>query len=168
MGTHPIFESDFDCLTVKSAEKMTRYSAEVESSARSCKTSGSDVRVHFKNTRETAQAIKGMHLHKAVSYLKAVIAHERCIPFKRFCGGVGRTGQAKAFKSTTSQGRWPRNLASTFSVSSRTPSLTLRSKDSMLMPLSSITSRSTLLPNSAAEPTVLTVALTLTWLLPVT
>lgn len=37
---------------------MTRYSAEVESSARSCKTSGSDVRVHFKNTRETAQAIK--------------------------------------------------------------------------------------------------------------
>merc|ERR1712066_136857 len=92
----------------KSAEKMTRYSAEVESSARSCKTSGSDVRVHFKNTRETAQAIKGMHLHKAVGYLKAVVAGERCIPFKRFCGGVGRTAQAKQFKSPTSQGRWPK------------------------------------------------------------
>merc|ERR1712226_912007 len=72
------------------------------------KTKGSDLRVHFKNTRESAQAIKGMHLHKAVSYLKAVINKERCIPFRRFCGGVGRTGQAKQFKSPTSQGRWPK------------------------------------------------------------
>merc|ERR1712150_294082 len=40
--------------------------------------------------------------------LKAVVAGERCIPFKRFCGGVGRTGQAKQFKSTTSKGRWPK------------------------------------------------------------
>ena len=38
--------------------KMTRYASEAESSARSCKTKGSDIRVHFKNTRETAQAIK--------------------------------------------------------------------------------------------------------------
>ena len=38
--------------------KMTRYSAEAENAARSCKTSGSDIRVHFKNTRETANAIK--------------------------------------------------------------------------------------------------------------
>lgn len=87
---------------------MTKYSAESESAARSCKTSGNDIRTHFKNTRETAQSIKGMHLHKAVSYMKAVINHERCVPFKRFCGGVGRTGQAKAFNSTTSQARWPK------------------------------------------------------------
>merc|ERR1712046_65130 len=53
-------------------------------------------------------AIKGLHLHKAVSYMKAVVEGTRCVPFKRFCGGVGRTGQAKAFKSTTSQGRWPK------------------------------------------------------------
>ena len=52
--------------------------------------------------------VQGMHLHKAVGYLKAVVAGERCIPFKRFCGGVGRTGQAKQFKSPTSQGRWPK------------------------------------------------------------
>jgi len=51
---------------------------------------------------------QGLHLHKAVSYLKAVCEGTRCIPFKRFCGGVGRTGQAKAFNSTTSQGRWPK------------------------------------------------------------
>merc|ERR1712228_24077 len=112
MGTHPIFESDFDCLT-ENGLKMTRYSAEIESNARSCKTSGSDIRVHFKNTRETAQAIKGLHLHKAVSYLKAVVEGTRCIPFKRFCGGVGRTGQAKAFRSTTSQGRWPKKILPT-------------------------------------------------------
>merc|ERR1712083_1072553 len=109
MGTHPIFESDFDCLTDKyRIDKMTRYSAEIESNAKSCKTKGSDLRVHFKNTRESAQAIKGMHLHKAVSYLKAVINKERCIPFNRFSGSVGRTGQAKNFNSPTSQGRWPK------------------------------------------------------------
>merc|ERR1712096_48038 len=108
MGTHPIFESDFDCLTVRSRIKMTRYSVEAENAAKSCKTKGSDLRVHFKNTRESAQAIKGMHLHKAVSYLKAVINKERCIPFNRFAGSIGRTGQTKEFKSPHSRGRWPK------------------------------------------------------------
>ena len=37
---------------------MTRYSVEEENAAKSCKTKGSDLRVHFKNTREAAQAIK--------------------------------------------------------------------------------------------------------------
>merc|ERR1711944_80251 len=45
---------------------------------------------------------------RAVGYLKEVVAGERCIPFKRFCGGVGRTALAKQFKSPTSQGRWPK------------------------------------------------------------
>merc|ERR1712007_43165 len=76
--------------------------------AKSVKTRGSDLRVHFKNTRETAQAIKGMHLNKAVGYLKAVVAQERCIPFNRFSGSIGRTGQTKEFKSPTSKGRWPK------------------------------------------------------------
>merc|ERR1712202_54688 len=67
-----------------------------------------DLRVHFKNTREAAQAIKGMHLNKAVSYLQAVVAKERCIPFNRFSGSIGRTGQTKEFKSPTSKGRWPK------------------------------------------------------------
>merc|ERR1712002_1394033 len=87
---------------------MTRYSVEAEDAAKSCKTKGSDLRVHFKNTRESAQAIKGMHLHKAVSYLKAVINKERCIPFNRFAGSIGRTGQTKEFKSPHSRGRWPK------------------------------------------------------------
>merc|ERR1712156_241167 len=108
MGTHPIFESDFDSNRRIRISKMTRYSVEAENAAKSVKTRGSDLRVHFKNTRETAQAIKGMHLNKAVGYLKAVIAQERCIPFNRFSGSIGHTGQTKEFKSPTSKGRWPK------------------------------------------------------------
>lgn len=46
-----------------------------------------------------------MKLTKAYAYLADVQEHKQCIPFRRFNGGVGRTGQAKAFKTT--QGRWP-------------------------------------------------------------
>ena len=53
------------------------------------------MRVHFKNTRETAQAIKAMPLHRASKYLKNVIAHKEIVPFRRFMGGVGRHAQAK-------------------------------------------------------------------------
>merc|ERR1712199_6739 len=86
---------------------MVKYAKEPANAAKSCKTKGSDLRVHFKNTREAAQAIKGMHLNKAVAYMKAVIAKERCIPFNRFSGSIGRTAQTKEFKSPTSKGRWP-------------------------------------------------------------
>ena len=68
---------------------------------------GSDLRAHFKNTRETAQAIKKMELGKAKKYLEDVLAHKRVIPFRRFCGGVGRTAQAKNEKQSNGQGRWP-------------------------------------------------------------
>merc|ERR1711936_1341818 len=88
---------------------MTRYSTEPDNPAKSCKARGSNLRVHFKNTRETAQAIKGLHIRKATQYLKDVIDHKRCIPFRRFCGGIGRTAQAKEFKHT--QGRWPKKSA---------------------------------------------------------
>jgi len=54
---------------------------------------GSDLRVHFKNSREAAMALKGRELTKAKKYLEDVIDHKRAIPFRRFCGGVGRTAQ---------------------------------------------------------------------------
>ncbi|KAG7231457.1 hypothetical protein INR49_011669 [Caranx melampygus] len=38
---------------------MVRYSLDPENPTKSCKSRGSNLRVHFKNTRETAQAIKG-------------------------------------------------------------------------------------------------------------
>lgn len=48
-----------------------------------------------------------MDLAKARSFLEAVLDKTRVIPFRRFCGGVGRTSQAKNEGSTTGQGRWP-------------------------------------------------------------
>ena len=88
---------------------MGRYAAEPDNIPKSAKARGSNLRVHFKNTRETAQAIKKMHLHRAVTYLKNVIAQKEIIPFRRFNGGVGRHAQAKVFG--TDQGRWPKKSA---------------------------------------------------------
>lgn len=42
--------------------------------------------MHFKNTRESAAAIRGLSLVKAKAYLEAVIDHKRCIPFLRYNG----------------------------------------------------------------------------------
>ena len=60
----------------------------------------------FQNTREAAQAIAKMPLAAAKTYLEAVLNHTRAIPFRRYCGGVGRTGQVKA-QHSNGQGRWP-------------------------------------------------------------
>uniref|UniRef100_A0A8D0HNI9 Large ribosomal subunit protein uL22 n=1 Tax=Sphenodon punctatus TaxID=8508 RepID=A0A8D0HNI9_SPHPU len=84
---------------------MVRYSLDPENPTKSCKARGSNLRVHFKNTRETAQAIKGMHIRKATKYLKDVTLKKQCVPFRRYNGGVGRCAQAKQWGWT--QGRWP-------------------------------------------------------------
>merc|ERR1712141_817845 len=89
--------------------KMTRYSLDPENATKSAKAMGSHLRVHFKNTRETAQAIKRMHLRRAVKYLKNVCDKTECIPFRRYNGGIGRCAQAKNFGAT--QGRWPKKSA---------------------------------------------------------
>ncbi|KAG1943427.1 60S ribosomal protein L17 isoform a, partial [Pimephales promelas] len=89
--------------------KMVRYSLDPENPTKSCKSRGSNLRVHFKNTRETAQAIKGMHIRKANKYLKDVMVKHQCVPFRRYNGGVGRCAQAKQHNWT--QGRWPKKSA---------------------------------------------------------
>ncbi|KAI6686684.1 hypothetical protein NL676_032597 [Syzygium grande] len=85
---------------------MVKYSREPDNSTKSCKARGSDLRVHFKNTRETAFAIRKLSLVKAKRYLEDVLAHKQAIPFRRFCGGIGRTAQAKN-RHSNGQGRWP-------------------------------------------------------------
>jgi len=74
----------------------------------------SNSRVHFKNTRETANAIKNMDLTRAKKYLENVLKKKEVVPFRVHTGGVGRTAQGKNMCKTKknggrtcSQGRWP-------------------------------------------------------------
>ncbi|KAE9587820.1 hypothetical protein Lal_00022035 [Lupinus albus] len=85
---------------------MVKYSREPDNPTKSCKARGADLRVHFKNTRETAFSIRKLPLVKAKRYLEDVLAHKQAIPFRRFCRGVGRTAQAKN-RHSNGQGRWP-------------------------------------------------------------
>lgn len=42
----------------------------------------------------------GMNLKKAYTYLADVQDHKQVVPFRRFAGSIGRSSQAKAFKTT--------------------------------------------------------------------
>merc|ERR1711881_241054 len=95
----------------KTPAMVKTYARTLDNEAESCKARGSHLRVHFKNTRETCHALKGMDLKKAQSYLQHVIEHKEAVPFRRFCGGVGRTSQAKNAGSTNGQARWPKKSA---------------------------------------------------------
>jgi len=91
---------------------MTKYSREPDNTTKSCKASGSDLRVHFKNTSVTAAAIKAMSLKKAKKYLEDVLAKKQAVPFRFFNGCVGRHAQAKnAPKQPATQCRWPTKSA---------------------------------------------------------
>jgi len=83
-----------------------KYSKEPENPTKSCKAKGSDLRVHYKNTHETARAIRGYSLRKAQKFLADVIAHKQAVPFRRHTGGIGRHAQAKVHGTT--QCRWPK------------------------------------------------------------
>merc|ERR1711898_74453 len=87
------------------------YARTLENEAESAKAKGSNLLVHYKNTRETCHAIKGMNLRKAQSYLQHVVEHKEAVAFRRYCGGVGRTSQAKNAGSTNGQARWPKKSA---------------------------------------------------------
>lgn len=91
--------------------QMVKYAREPEDTQKSAKARGSDLRISFKNMRETCHMLKGKSLADAEQYLKDVLAMKRCVVFRRFCGGVGRTAQAKSEGSTNGQGRWPKKAA---------------------------------------------------------
>ena len=85
-----------------------KYSKEPENSTKSCKASGSDLRVHFKNTCVSAAAIRGMSLKKSKGYLENVLAKKEAIPFRFFNGCIGRHAQAKNTPGAPcTQVRWP-------------------------------------------------------------
>ncbi|KXL41884.1 hypothetical protein M433DRAFT_146192 [Acidomyces richmondensis BFW] len=84
---------------------MVRYAATSIEPAKSARARGSYLRVSFKNTRETAQAINGWKLSRAVSYLENVKEHREAVPMRRYAGSTGRTAQGKQFG--VSKARWP-------------------------------------------------------------
>lgn len=62
---------------------------------------------HMPNITQAAFSLRKMELTKAKKYLEEVMAHRRAIPFRRFSGNVGRTGQAKNEGAPAGQARWP-------------------------------------------------------------
>eukprot|EP00037_Helgoeca_nana_P031865 m.410971 g.410971 ORF g.410971 m.410971 type:complete len:184 (+) comp28535_c0_seq1:479-1030(+) len=83
------------------------YAAEPDKDSKSCKARGSDIRVHYKNTREVIQAVRGMHLNRALQFLKNVQEKTEIVPFTRY--GGGRKAQCKQSKHPL--GRWPKKSA---------------------------------------------------------
>ncbi|KAF2843772.1 ribosomal protein L22 [Patellaria atrata CBS 101060] len=84
---------------------MVRYAATHLKNEKSARARGSYLRVSFKNTRETAQAINGWKLNRALAYLENVISHKEAVPMRRYAGSTGRTAQGKQFG--VSKARWP-------------------------------------------------------------
>ncbi|BDD57364.1 60S ribosomal protein L17 [Monascus purpureus] len=84
---------------------MVRYAAQEISSAKSARARGSYLRVSFKNTRETAQAINGMKLERALTFLENVTNKAEAVPMRRYAGSTGRTAQGKQWG--VSKARWP-------------------------------------------------------------
>jgi len=76
---------------------MVRYAAQAIAPAKSARARGSYLRVSFKNTRETAQAINGWKLQRAVKFLENVSEQKEAVPMRRYAGGTGRSAQGKQF-----------------------------------------------------------------------
>lgn len=76
------------------------------SDATAVKARGSDLRVSFKNTRETGAAIQHMTLTRAKQYLDNVIEKKEIIPFVRFKLGV--KGHSQCQNVSAPIGRWPK------------------------------------------------------------
>ncbi|ORY71778.1 ribosomal protein L22/L17 [Pseudomassariella vexata] len=84
---------------------QVRYAATEIAPAKSARARGAYLRVSFKNTRETAQAINGWKLVRAVKFLENVQTKTEAVPMRRYAGSTGRTAQGKQFG--VSRARWP-------------------------------------------------------------
>ncbi|KAH0547835.1 60S ribosomal protein L17 [Glutinoglossum americanum] len=74
---------------------MVRYAATQITPAKSARARGAYLRVSFKNTRETAQAINGWKVSRAVKYLENVTNHKEAVPMRRYAGSTGRSAQGE-------------------------------------------------------------------------
>lgn len=74
---------------------MVRYAATDIESGTSARARGSYLRVSFKNTRETAQAINGWKVGRAMQFLENVQEKKEAVPMRRYAGSTGRTAQGE-------------------------------------------------------------------------
>ena len=74
---------------------MVRYGATAIDPAKSARSRGSYLRVSFKNTRETAQAINGWKVQRAIQFLENVKEHKEAVPMRRYAGSTGRCAQGE-------------------------------------------------------------------------
>ena len=66
--------------------------------------------VSFKHSKAIARELKGMTAGEAVSYLEAVIAGERSIPFRQHNSGVGHRDDIDGWDA----GRYPENASEAY------------------------------------------------------
>jgi large subunit ribosomal protein L17e len=83
----------FDRLLINFSYVQVRYAATEIHPTKSARARGAYLRVSFKNTRETAQAINGWKLQRAVKFLENVQEHKEAVPMRRYAGGTGRAAQ---------------------------------------------------------------------------
>jgi large subunit ribosomal protein L17e len=83
------------------------------------KARGDHLSVHFKNVVEVANAVKGMTLERAQSYLDAVLDKKEAIPITISKGGRGRHAQSKNTRTPGSLVFWPRNATKIVKVRQR-------------------------------------------------
>jgi large subunit ribosomal protein L17e len=74
---------------------QVRYASNPTNEAKSAKSRGSFLRVSFKNTREAAQAVNGMKLDRAITFLENVKEKKEAVPMRRYAGSTGRTAQGR-------------------------------------------------------------------------
>mmetsp|Transcript_28279 Transcript_28279/g.31415 ORF Transcript_28279/g.31415 Transcript_28279/m.31415 type:complete len:182 (+) Transcript_28279:26-571(+) len=87
--------------------RCTSYTYSPTKEAKAAKARASRLRVHFKNTYETARTIKGKTLGDAKRYLHDVLHFRRIVPFRKFTGGPGKHAQNKEHKKHYAGGKWP-------------------------------------------------------------
>lgn len=75
---------------------------------------GSHLRIHYKHCREIANAIKGLTISKAKSYLEKVLAYKEAIPVTVHTGGIGRHAQGKKYNAPGDKVSWPQKATKTF------------------------------------------------------
>lgn len=87
------------------------YNTEIVEESATVKACASNIKVSFKNTRETCSTLRGRTVEGCIQYLQNVLEKKECVPMRRYANGVGNTAQAKKFMSgrdRASKGRWPK------------------------------------------------------------